>query len=73
MKASYFLSGLALGVLAGGAIGYLIASDPRKRAKIQRFIDDVGETLEEKVEDVKAKLLGTHEGDFSDEMNVDLA
>ncbi|GHT48887.1 hypothetical protein FACS189440_13500 [Bacteroidia bacterium] len=56
MKASYYLSGLALGVLIGGGLGYLIASDPKKKAKIQHFLDNVEEKIGEKVEKVKAKF-----------------
>jgi hypothetical protein len=39
MKTSHFLGGLTLGVLVGGGLAYLIATDPQKR--VQRFLKDV--------------------------------
>jgi gas vesicle protein len=56
MKTKYCLGGLFLGVLIGGAIGYIIASDPKKRAIIQRFFDDLEGNIEEKIEKVKEKF-----------------
>jgi gas vesicle protein len=56
MKTKYYLGGLFLGVLIGGAIGYMIASDPKKRAIIQRFFDDMEGNIEEKIEKVKEKF-----------------
>lgn len=44
MKAGYYLGGLTLGLIIGGIAGYAIASDPRKKEKIDGFIDDVGQT-----------------------------
>ncbi|MDR0680285.1 MAG: YtxH domain-containing protein [Dysgonamonadaceae bacterium] len=56
MKTKYYLGGLVLGALVGGAIGYMIASDPKKRAIVQRFFDDIESNIEEKIEKVKAKF-----------------
>ena len=59
MKAGYFLGGLALGVIIGGGVGYLVASDPRKKAKIDDFLADVGDKvadLGEKVNDIGDKV-----------------
>jgi uncharacterized membrane-anchored protein YhcB (DUF1043 family) len=67
MKASYYVSGLALGTLIGAGIGYLIASDPKKRAKIQHFLDNVEEKIEEKVEHVKAKFSKESEEELIEE------
>jgi|GEM_PF-3263083 len=55
MKAGYYLGGLALGLIIGGGIGYMIASDPKKKAKIDDFLADAGEKiadLSDKVSDI---------------------
>jgi uncharacterized membrane-anchored protein YhcB (DUF1043 family) len=67
MKTKYCLGGLFLGILIGGTIGYLIASDPKKRAIIQRFFDDVEGTIEEKIEKVKEKFSKATGEEFPEE------
>lgn len=59
MKACDYLGGLALGLLIGGVAGYVIASDPKKKQKIDGFIDDVGKTasdLKQKAGDLTGEL-----------------
>lgn len=63
MKTGYCLGGLALGLIVGAGVGYLIASDPRKKAKIDGFFEDVsdkvndlGEKVSEKVSDLSEKV-----------------
>jgi hypothetical protein len=61
MKSSNLLGSLALGVLIGGGIGYLIASDPKKKEKVQGFIDNVEGKMNETVAKIKTKLKGAEE------------
>ncbi|MDR0542920.1 MAG: hypothetical protein LBH19_12025 [Dysgonamonadaceae bacterium] len=67
MKTKYYVGGLFLGILIGGTIGYLIASDPKKRAMIQRFFDDMEGSIEEKIEQVKEKFSKAAEEELSEE------
>jgi hypothetical protein len=48
MKAGYYLGGLTLGLIVGAGIGYLIASDPERRAKVQGFFDEVEDKVKTK-------------------------
>lgn len=66
MKTKHYLGGLTLGALIGVGIGYWIATDPKKRRKIGRFINDVEDKfvdvkdgLVEKYEDIKGKVFST--------------
>ena len=45
MKAGYYLGGLALGLIIGAGVGYVIASDPKKKEKIDDFLDDVSDKV----------------------------
>jgi len=56
MKAGYYLGGLALGLIIGGGIGYMIACDPQKRAKIDDFLADVGDKASDVGNKVKTAL-----------------
>jgi hypothetical protein len=56
MKAGYYLGGLALGLIIGGGIGYMIACDPQKRAKIDDFLADIGDKASDVSDKVKAAL-----------------
>lgn len=53
MKAVYCLGGLALGLIVGAGVGYVIASDPKKKEKIDGFFDDVSD----KVNDLGEKVV----------------
>lgn len=53
MKTGNYFGGLVVGTLIGVGIGYWIATDPVKRRKINRFINEV----EDKFEDVKEKIM----------------
>ncbi|MDR2682617.1 MAG: hypothetical protein LBB64_01955 [Dysgonamonadaceae bacterium] len=64
MKTKDCLGGLLLGIVIGGAIGYIIASDPKKRAIIQRFFDDIEGNIEEKIEKVKEKFSQASAGEW---------
>ncbi|GEM_PF-4851553 len=57
MKTRYYVGGLALGALIGVGIGYWIATDPVKRRKINRFVRNA----EDKIEDVKDNLVDKFE------------
>ncbi|MDH8701597.1 hypothetical protein M2138_000944 [Dysgonomonadaceae bacterium PH5-43] len=66
MKASYYLGGLALGILAGGVVGYIVASNPRNRVRVRRFFNDV----EDKAKDISDKVkcaCGYNGGDLTEE------
>jgi hypothetical protein len=65
MKAGYYLGGLTLGLLVGAGIGYIIASDPEKRAKVQGFFDEV----EDKV---KTKFPCKRQNELTDEELVEI-
>jgi hypothetical protein len=56
MKATCNFASLLLGALVGGALAYLVASDPKKRAIIQRLADDIGGAVEEKIAQLKTKI-----------------
>ena len=56
MKVGYYLGGLALGLIIGGGIGYLIASDPKKKTRIDDFLGDVGDKSNNFSEKIKAEL-----------------
>ena len=53
MKTGYYLGGLALGLILGGSIGYLIATDPKKRRKINDFFSDLNDKVTDLGEKVK--------------------
>jgi hypothetical protein len=56
-----------LGLLVGGAIGYIIASDPRKRAIILRFFDDIEGSIEERIAKIKEKFSKASGDEWLDE------
>jgi len=58
MKARNCFGKLTLGALIGIGIGYWIATDPKRRRKIGRFITDA----ENKVNDVKDGIVERYEG-----------
>jgi hypothetical protein len=53
MKTTCNFGSLLLGALIGGAVAYFVASDPKRRAMVQRFMDDLGGSVEEKINEVK--------------------
>lgn len=53
MKVSHYLSGLTLGLLVGGIIGYRTAMDPRNRVQIRRFFTGVGDKVKDMGERAK--------------------
>lgn len=66
MKASHYLSGLTLGLLVGGVIGYRIAMDPRNRVKIRQFLSDAEDRVREVGDKVKCAC-GCHADGLTDE------
>lgn len=71
MKAKQYVNGLSLGLLVGGGIVYYITTNPRKRRKVQRFIDNVEEKAKSFGDRVKEKLGYGEHGDFQNEISDD--
>lgn len=67
MKASYYLGGLALGLIVGSVVGYAIATDPKKRRKINSFLNDVNDKVDDLKERVKATVGCCCEEELTDE------
>lgn len=71
MKAGYYLGGLALGLIIGGGIGYMIACDPEKRAKVDDFLTGVGDKVADmgdKVTDISDRIKEAMGLDYGDDL-----
>lgn len=67
MKASYYLGGLALGLIIGGGIGYMVATDPKKRRKINRMLTEINEKVTDISDKVKATVGNLYDEALTDE------